>query len=137
MSEKSTISKKVIYAVIGVIMFLIVAWMAAVIFAVSSEVQEMSSKYSMLEKTLEEEKNRVSDADVIKNYVTDSLSLAESSKWSRDEHLAQADLYDQQYKSNIWASRCWTKNSMLNAQWLELEDCSENLERFANYDSGK
>ncbi len=63
---------------------------------------------------------------------------------ARDEHQAivdenqwLVDAYDHNRKTAIWATRCWEQNAVLLMQDKDLDECNDNLERFASYNLGK
>lgn len=64
----------------------------------------------------------------------DSLILESQKEKSKEEQfLALAEQAKRNKEEKIWKSRCILQNSTLFLESKQLENCEENLERFANY----
>jgi len=80
------------------------------------------------------EKNKTNLETIKKEY--DSLLIkAESEKQKEDKYILLAAEAKKNKELNIWKSRCILQNSNLFLAWKQQENCEENLERFANYES--
>lgn len=79
------------------------------------------------------ESNKTNLETIKKEY--DSLVIeAQKEKIKEDEYLVLANLAKKTKEEKIWKSRCVLWNSLLFLQSKQLENCEENLERFANYE---
>lgn len=54
-----------------------------------------------------------------------------------DDNQSHADQYAHVRERAIWASRCWEQNALLLLNGEEIDECKEDLERFASYNLGK
>ena len=78
------------------------------------------------------ESNKTNLETIKKEY--DSLILESQKEKSKEEQfLALAEQAKKNKEEKIWKSRCVLQNSTLFLQSKQLENCEENLERFADY----
>ncbi len=77
------------------------------------------------------------NVESLKADVVNFTNARDDSQAIADEKQSMADAYEHNRKTAIWATRCWENNAILLMQDKELDECTDNLERFAFYNLGK
>lgn len=119
-----------------IIAVLFVSWTYAYqINSLTSDVVEAKNQIEVLKKndirTIRAEIDSL-EADAIE-YAKMEIDLRKQA----EENIALAELRKQYKEESIWKKRCLKKNVDLYLEGSEMEDCSENLERFASYNIKK